>query len=291
MHWRPYLMPKRSIPLQRVSRGYQRKGGSMRVGFFQFSPHFGKIARNLDFVSRRMKNIKADLMVLPEFFAAGYQFSSKKEVEDLSEEIPNGMTTQRLVALAADRKMWVVAGLVERDGKKFYNSAVMVGPGGYLGTYRKSHLFDEEKRWFNKGNTGFPVFKIGSVRVGIMICFDWIFPEASRSLARRGADIIAHPSNLVLPHCPDAMVTRSIENRIFSITANRIGSEQRGGRRRLTYIGKSQIVDPQGRILVRAASKRERLSMVEIHPEEARRKKINQRNDLFKDRRPDLYYL
>ena len=263
----------------------------MRVGFFQFSPHFGKVARNLDFVSRRLKNIKADLMVLPEFFAAGYQFSSQKEVEALSEEIPKGMTTQALMVLAAERKMWIVAGLVERDRKKLYNSAIIVGPQGYLGTYRKSHLFDEEKRWFDKGNTGFSIFKIRSVRVGIMICFDWIYPEASRSLARLGADIIAHPSNLVLPHCPDAMVTRSIENRIFSITANRIGSEKRGGRKRLTYIGKSQVVDPQGRIRVRAPSKSEMISVVEIRPEEARIKRINQRNDLFKDRRQDLYYL
>ena len=122
-----------------------------------------------------------------------------------------------------------------------------------------------------------------------MICFDWFYPEAARTLALQGADIIAHPSNLVLPHCPDSMVTRCLENRVFSVTANRIGSEARGGKDRLTFIGMSEVVSPRGHILHRASREAEDLTIVEIDPTEARTKAINSYNDLLRDRRPALY--
>jgi predicted amidohydrolase len=104
-----------------------------------------------------------------------------------------------------------------------------------------------------------------------------------------GAEIICHPANLVLPYCPDAMVTRCLENGVFAITANRIGSELRGGKKRLTYIGQSEVVDPNGRILFRAPRNKETLKMVEINPREARHKTLNRFNHLFLDRRTDVY--
>jgi predicted amidohydrolase len=265
------------------------KGYSLRAGFFQFAPVFGEVKQNVEYVLDRLQNVAADLIVLPELFASGYQFASKREVAGLSEEVPSGFTTRRLTELSGDRRLYLVAGLPERSESRFYNSAVLVGPQGYVATYRKAHLFDEEKRWFHPGNTGFRVHRIGRARLGIMICFDWIFPEAARSLALAGADIIAHPSNLVLPHCPDAMVTRCIENRVFAITANRVGSERRGGRKQLTYIGRSEVVDPKGRILVRASSAKEELRVAEIQPQEAQDKRITRRNHLLRDRRTELY--
>lgn len=261
----------------------------MRAGFLQFKPEFGKTDRNLGRVLAILGRARADLIVLPELFSTGYQFTSRRETAELSEEIPSGPTTRRLSELARDRGMWLVAGLAERSGKALYNSAILAGPKGYAGTYRKVHLFDEEKKWFQPGNLGFKVFKTGSIRLGIMICFDWFFPEAARSLALAGADLIAHPANLVLPYCPDAMVTRCLENHVFAVTANRIGSEMRGGRKRLTYIGQSEVVDPKGRILYRAPGHKEILKIMEIHPKEARQKKLNRYNDLLRDRRPGLY--
>lgn len=261
----------------------------MRVGFFQFNPVFGEVKRNLDIVMSRVAPERCDLMVLPEFFASGYQFTSKQEVESLAEEVPNGQTTQRLMEMARDCGTYVVAGLPERAGSRVYNSAVLVGPKGFDGLYRKTHLFYEETMFFSPGDTGFQVWDIGKARIGLMICFDWFYPEAARTLSLRGADILCHPSNLVLPHCPDAMVTRCLENRVFAITANRVGSEQRGGRDRLTYIGKSEIVSPRGRVLHRAPSDREDLAILDIDPAEARDKSLNTYNDLFKDRRKDLY--
>ena len=108
-------------------------------------------------------------------------------------------------------------------------------------------------------------------------------------LALAGAEIICHPANLVLPHCPDAMVTRCLENHLFSITANRIGVEGRGGKKRLAYIGQSEIVSPKGSVLVRAPRSREALRIVEIDSETARDKSLNPYNNLWRDRRPRLY--
>jgi len=233
--------------------------------------------------------VECDLLVLPELFNTGYQFLSADEAKALAEEIPNGLTTARLMELAADRRMHLVAGLAERDGDRVFNSAVLVGPSGLVGTYRKTHLFFEETLCFSPGDTGFPVFDIGQAQVGLMVCFDWYYPESARTLALKGADIIAHPSNLVLPHCPDSMVTRCLENRVFAVTCNRIGSEERGGKKKLTYIGNSEVVTPEGKILQRAKPDQEKLAVVEIDPLEARDKKLTPYNDLLAGRRPELY--
>ena len=261
----------------------------MRVGYFQFDPVFGAVARNLDHVSARLGQVDADLIVLPELFATGYQFVSQEEVFQLAEPVPDGATTKRLADMAARRGMTIVAGLPELDGRRCFNSAVVVGPNGFIGCYRKTHLFFEETLWFTPGDSGFQVWDIGMAKVGVMICFDWYYPESARTLALQGAEIIAHPSNLVLPHCPDSMVTRCLENRVFSVTANRIGSEARGGKERLTFIGMSEVVGPRGRILHRAPRETEDLTIIEIDPAEARIKALNDYNDLLRDRRPALY--
>lgn len=263
----------------------------MRVGYFQFNPLFGEVKRNLDVVATRLGQVQCDLMVLPELFASGYQFLSKAEVDDLAEAVPEGQTTQRLLEVARERAMHLVGGLPERHGGRCYNSAVVVGPEGFLGVYRKAHLFFQETLYFSPGDTGFRVWDIGWARIGVMVCFDWLYPEAARTLALKGAEIVCHPSNLVLPHCPDAMVTRCLENRVFGITANRIGFEARGGQDRLTYIGKSQIVSPRGRVLHRAPADQEDMRVLEIDPAEARDKSLNPHNELLRDRRKDLYEL
>ena len=261
----------------------------MRVGYFQFDPVFGDVARNLDFVTARLEHVEADLIVLPELFATGYQFVSQDELARLAERVPDGVTTNRLIEIARRRGLTIVAGLPELAALQYFNSAVVVGPKGVMGCYRKAHLFFEETLFFTPGDSGFHVWDIGMAKVGVMICFDWYYPEAARTLALRGADIIAHPSNLVLPHCPDSMVTRCLENRVFSVTGNRIGSEARGGKDRLSFIGMSEVVSPRGQILHRAPPEDEDLTVVEIDPREARTKVMNSYNDLLRDRRPALY--
>jgi predicted amidohydrolase len=166
---------------------------------------------------------------------------------------------------------------------------VVVGPSGFLGCYRKTHLFYEETQFFTPGDSGFLVWDIGVAKIGVMICFDWYYPEAARTLAMQGADIICHPSNLVLPNCPDSMPVRCLENRVFAVTCNRIGREARGGKDPLTYIGQSEVVSPKGVIQHRASRDREEFTIVGIDPAEARNKSLNRYNDLLRDRRSSLY--
>ncbi|RJQ38892.1 MAG: acyltransferase [Nitrospiraceae bacterium] len=261
----------------------------MRAGFYQFAPRFGDIKYNLQKVLDAAASVETDLLVLPELFNTGYQFTSEDEAKSLSEKIPSGCTTDALIKLSAKKKVYIVAGIAENHEGKTYNSAVLTGPDGLIGVYRKTHLFYEEKLWFSQGDTGFKVWQTPLGNIGIMICFDWFFPEAARTLALRGADIIAHPSNLILPHCPDAMVTRCIENRVFAVTANRTGSEQRGDKERLTFIGKSQIISPAGKILRRASEDKDEIAVAEININEARNKNLNSMNDLFGDRKKEFY--
>ena len=261
----------------------------MRVGFFQSNPKFGDIQGNVNHVTEILSGVDADLIVLPELFNTGYQFVSKKEIEELSENIPDGFTTRQLLKLTKDKGFYLVAGLAEREGDHFYNSAILLGPKGLCTVYRKIHLFYEETLWFTKGNKGLDVVTLLDTRIGLMVCFDWMFPEVTRTLAIKGADIICHPSNLILPHCPNAMVTRALENRIFTITANRIGIEQRNGKEKLIFIGQSEIVHPTGQILHRASQDTEALYLTEINPLEARDKRINRYNHLLNDRNPKFY--
>lgn len=256
----------------------------MKVGFLQTSPVFGKKDENIDTALAKINQLDADLVVLPELFSTGYQFTSKEEALALSEIVPDGETTRTLINLSKKKNLYVVAGIPERENGRCYNSAVLVGPNGFIGCYRKLHLFYNEKKWFESGNIEPEVYDIGKARIGIMICFDWFFPEVARYLALKGADIICHPANLVLPYCPQAMITRCIENRVFAITANRIGAEKRS-EEALTFIGISQIVGTKGDIFYRASSDCEETTVVEIDPKAARNKQITPLNHLFNDRR------
>lgn len=261
----------------------------MKAGFYQFAPAFGKKDENIKKVLSVLSDTEADLIVLPEFFATGYQFISKNEVAELSEPVPEGYTTQLLSELSRQKGIYIAAGLPERDSDRFFNSAVLMGPGGVVGVYRKTHLFFEEKLFFSPGDTGFRVWDTEIGRVGIMICFDWFFPESMRVLALMGADIIAHPANLVLPYCPAAMPVRCLENRVYAITANRIGEENRKEGRSVRFIGQSLIASPEGRVLVKAPENEEALLLADINPELARNKSLTALNNVFNDRRPEMY--
>jgi predicted amidohydrolase len=181
-----------------------------------------------------------------------------------------------------------VLGFAEKRDKQCYNSAALIGPDGIEHVYRKIHLFNEEKFCFDQGDTPFIVNDINGVKIGIMICFDWVFPEVTRTLAIQGAQIICQPSNLVLTYCQQTMISRSIENKVFAITANRYGTDKRP-QGSLKFTGKSQIVAPDGKLLHRSASQRDALYITEIEPEEANNKMITKHNNLFDDRRPEFY--
>jgi predicted amidohydrolase len=258
----------------------------MKLAIVQTSPEFGKIDLNVRAAITLMESTRADLYVLPELFNTGYNFAENGEVEALAERT-DGPTFRGLLAFAQQHSCYVAYGFAE-EAEFLYNSASLVGPSGLVGLYRKVHLFDRETIFFKPGNLGFPVFNLPFGKVGLMICFDWIYPESARTLAIKGAQLIVHPSNLVLPYCPDAMITRCLENRVFAATADRVGAEDRGSFD-LRFIGTSEIVSPRGEILARLGTSEPGIVTVSVDLSEADQKKINPHNNLLADRKPDQY--
>jgi predicted amidohydrolase len=261
----------------------------MKIGFLQFNPRFGRIEANLCRVRELTGNASCDLLVLPELFSTGYTFRSRKELFSMSETVPDGRTTRFLRQLSIEKRMAIVGGFPERAGKKVYNSALVCLSDGEFHIYRKKHLYYYEKRFFHVALEPFePIRMKNGVKLGIIICFDWIFPEAIRSLSAQGAHIICHPANLVLSFCQDAMITRALENRVYVVTANRTGIEKRG-RFSNRFTGMSQVVSPEGRILTKAGEDEEVLSIVRINYRAAENKHITPLNSVFRDRRKTLY--
>jgi 5-aminopentanamidase len=260
----------------------------LRLAVVQTLPIFGEVNKNINDALLLMDTVKADLYVLPELFNTGYNFVDEAEAKTLAEST-DGPTFRRLSEWTAKNSSYVVYGFAEK-ADRVYNSAALIGPDGFIGKYRKVHLFYRENLFFAPGDLGFPVFDLPFGKVGMMICFDWMYPESARSLALKGAQIIAHPSNLVMQHCPDGMVTRCLENKVFTATADRVGEENRGGID-LSFIGTSEIVSPEGRVLCRLGTNEPAISVVEVDPALADAKRINTYNDLLKGRRPDQYEL
>ena len=266
----------------------KRKAEALQLAIVQTNPVFGQPEVNVRAAIAAMKSVAADLYVLPELFNTGYNFIDSDEVESAAERI-DGPTFQVLLNFARSTPCYIAYGFAER-ADHIYNSAVILGPAGLVGLYRKVHLFDRENLFFKPGNLGFPVFELPFGKIGLMICFDWIYPEAARTLALKGAQLIAHPSNLVLPHCPDAMVTRCLENKVFAATADRVGAENRGSVG-LRFIGSSGVVSPRGEILVRMGRDEAGIAVVGLNLQEADTKKINEFNDLLANRNPGQYGL
>jgi predicted amidohydrolase len=258
------------------------------VGYAQFRPHFGETEANHATI-RRMAEVgkHADLLVFPELCTSGYDFRDRDELASLAEPFETGPTSQLAKALAVQRRTTIVIGYPEQAGDQLFNSCVLALPDGSMTNYRKLHLFSRESRIFAPGDAAPPVIETPAGTVGLMICLDWLFPEAARVLALAGTQIIAHPSNLVLPHCQKAMVTRSLENGVYSITANRIGTESRTDRS-LTFTGASQVIGPRGERLISAPSDEEHVGLVEIDPARADDKMITEENHLLEDRRLEI---
>ncbi|MGB3543528.1 nitrilase-related carbon-nitrogen hydrolase [Rubrivirga sp.] len=264
----------------------------MTIACIQTNPKRGDARANIEDALHLLRQVDADLVVLPELFSSGYFFESTSQAHDLAEDPVTGPASIALQSWARETGSSVVAGILERSGDDLYNSAIVVTPKGVLGTYRKNHLYYEEGLHFEQGD-GFEVWTVtdrkgGSYRLGVMVCFDWFFPESARTLADRGADVIAHPSNLVMPHCPSAMPIRALENGVFTATANRIGSESKGAET-LTFIGQSIICSPSADVLAKAPGDDVAVIEAEIDVARARETKLNAYNDRRTDRRPDIY--
>ena len=259
------------------------------IGYAQFLPVLGEVRKNLAFIERlAAEAVGADLLVFPELATSGYDFKDRAEAGRYAEVFGEGATSALALRLAAAHGMTIVIGYPERAGDRQYNSCLMALPDGALHNYRKIHLFSRETLLFDPGDALPPVIETPAGRIGLMICFDWVFPETARVLALAGAQIIAHPSNLVLPWCQRAMFCRCVENRVYAVTANRVGTETHAGRT-LTFTGASQVVSPMGEYLVQAPVDGEHVGVARVDVSKADDKSITEFNNVWADRRTDLY--
>jgi predicted amidohydrolase len=265
----------------------------MLVAVAQIEPKLAEKEHNLEACVGRMEEAAAagaQLLVLPECAIPGYMFDSAAEALPFAEEIP-GASTETLERESQRLGLHVVCGLLERDGDSLRNAAVLVGPDGLVGTYRKSHLpFLGVDRFVVPGDE-LPVYETPLGRIGVEICYDLRFPEVTRTLALEGADIVAHPTNFPMAakiQTELITVARAAENRIYLLTANRVGKERWG-----EFCGWSQIVDPYGRRLAEAGETEETLLVADVEVEKARDKDYVIPGEyelyLFGHRRPELY--
>ena len=271
---------------------------SFRVAALQTRPVFGDVAGNARRALALADSVtpQAALYVFPELALSGYVFVSKAEARALA-ETPDARRESEAPGLAAvaawakARRAHAVIGFPERGpGRRVYNSAALIGPDGRVkDVYRKLHLFDAEKLWFAPGDRAPRVSRVGPARVGMLVCYDWRFPEIARVLALAGADVIAHPSNLVVPAlAQQATRVRALENRVYFVTANRVGEDVRPGVT-LGFTGRSQIVDVNGAVLVAAGARGQKALAAGLDLARARDKTFTRRNQLFTDRRPEFY--
>ncbi|MEA3296318.1 MAG: nitrilase-related carbon-nitrogen hydrolase [candidate division Zixibacteria bacterium] len=258
----------------------------MKTGFIQLAPILGNVEATIRKLDRLITTDEAaDLLVLPELCNSGYNFQSVSHAWELSEKISDSVFVRFLESKCRKHNLHIISGFNERDGDNLYNTSLLIGPQGYIGKYRKLHLFLNEKDIFAPGDVGVQVFDIGLCRLGMLICFDWVFPEVWRVLALKSADLICHPSNLVIPGLAQrAIPVHALTNRIYIVTANRTGVEGD-----LSFTGQSVIADPNGEILARASAAGEEVTVIDMDVSLARDKMITSRNHLFEDRRPGEY--
>ena len=240
----------------------------------------------------------ARIVLTPELFEGPYFPQSEDEgCFDLAAPLDSHPTAARMQALAAELGVVLPISLFERAGQSYYNSLVAIdADGARLGVYRKSHIPDgpgyEEKFYFQPGNTGFRVWNTLQGRIGVGICWDQWFPEAARSMALQGAEILLYPTAIGSePNAPNddtqqpwqrVMVGHAVANAMPVAAANRTGTEDQ-----LEFYGSSFICDQRGDIEVELGRKEEGVATASFDRKALRRYRANW--GFFRDRRPDLY--
>lgn len=250
------------------------------------------VRRMTDFV-RQTAQEKAQLTVFPECALTGYCFDSVAEALPVAQTIP-GPATESMANVCRELGVYVTFGMLEPTGNGgVYNVAVLVGPQGVVGSYRKIHLpYLGIDRFTTHGDRPFAVQEIESMRVGMNICFDASFPEAARCLMLLGADLIVLPTNWPPGSECVAQATirsRALENGVYFMAVNRVGTE-----RGFTFIGQSQLIDPKGNVIHYASSDREEIFYGDVDVTLARRKHVIRvpglhEVDRLADRRPEMY--
>ena len=245
----------------------------------------------------------ANIVLIQELFETPYFCKDHQPRHfELARPLEGHPTVEHFRGLARELAVVLPVSVFERAGNVFFNSLVMVDADGQvLGSYRKSHIPEgpgyHEKFYFSPGDTGFKVFDTRYAKLGAAICWDQWFPEAARSMALMGAEILLYPTAIGSePQAPEldscahwqrTMQGHAAANVMPLVASNRIGSEQ-GEKYTMTFYGSSFIASPTGEIVAQADRAGESVLTAEFDLDEVRR--YRQAWGVFRDRRPDLYY-
>lgn len=241
----------------------------MRVGFFQYAVIWRDRQANLDYIAAKIKKETFDLLVLPEFFTTGYAMDTKEEILPFVEDLRDSPTVDFLSNLLAETGNGYISGTIpEINQGVLYNTSILVGAQGLVASYRKIHLPDYEKRFFQAGDTAV-VFPSNHGNIGLTVCFDCWFPQHTSLLKLQAVDVICHSACFGGPVTPTIIPIRALENQCFYISCNRIGEEYFEGELE-AYRGESQLVNPDGEVLAKAANE-EALILVDIDLNEVNR--------------------
>lgn len=262
-------------------------GRQLRVSAISIPVEIGSLADNLTLIGDALRSAAgAQLVVLPELATSGYVFHDRAEAEALALTVDD----PRLSGLAGHLASGAVAvvGFCETDGARLYNSALVLGGRGVIGCYRKAHLWGAEHGIFTRGEQAGAVFDTPIGRLGVAICYDNEFPELPRRLALAGADVLALPVNWPLvarppgeypPETIQAMAAAR-SSRLATVIADRHGTE-----RAVTWTGGTTVISADGWIVGTSDHRNRADAVLDLHCD----KVIGPHNDLFADRRPELY--
>jgi len=243
---------------------------------------------NLDTILGRIREAAANgakLVVFPECMNNGYVWRDQAHSCSGSDTIP-GPFTDTIGKLCKELSVHVALGMSERDGDKVYNAAALIGPCGFIGKYQKNFLFDFDPLYFTFGTTGYPVFDTPLGRLGMFICADARIPEGARALTMKGAEVLLHITNNTTHeqhelHEP----ARANENEVWMVCADKAGQEEG-----LTYPGHSQVIHPDGTLVVQGSQCGHEIVYADIDTDEVAA--VRQRADsLIRGRRPETYKL
>src|SRR5215510_6706679 len=236
-----------------------------RIACLQMDPIIGEPKYNREQIAEQIERTgtsSAQLVIFPECAVTGYCYDSLEEAARFAEPL-HGPSLEMFAKACTRAGCYAIAGFIEENGAELYNAAMLVGPDGLVGSYRKVHLpYLGVDRFLTPGNRPFQVFDLPFGRVGINICYDASFPEASRVLKLLGAQLIALPTNWP----PGAWRTpkftlnaRANENHVYFAAVDRVGTE-RGWR----FIGTSKVVDYNGDTMGEAGTEKEEVLLVEL---------------------------
>ncbi|MHC1704151.1 MAG: carbon-nitrogen hydrolase family protein [Tenuifilaceae bacterium] len=244
----------------------------MKIGFLQFNVVFKNPEANRSIIEEQLIDKNFDLVVLPELFTTGYLLGDASTTKHFAENVPDGPTVKLLEKISKKTGGYIIGSLLELDKETLYNTAVVIGPEGFIGKQRKLNPTDYESKFSSAGDK-IEIFTIKGVKVGIAICFDCWFSELARYYYHHDVQILCHTANYGGIQSPVISQARAIENRMFVISCNRTGTESDNSIEAY-FRGESRVIDPEGNILIQA-DRENQFEVVEVDPNLAKDKNLD----------------